>query len=94
MRSAVTMILAVMLVGGLLAATQPETLVGCLQPGKENGSFVLAEEGAATVPVMSTRVGLTEHLGRQVSLAGRQGTFRGEAIFKVIKVTVVDMSCR
>jgi hypothetical protein len=94
MRSAVTLMLVVMLVGGLLAATQPETLVGCLQPGRENGSFVLAKEATETVPVMSTRVGLTEHLGRQVSLVGRLGMFRGESIFKVIKLTVVDMSCR
>jgi hypothetical protein len=94
MRSAVGTLLATMLVGGLIAATQPETLDGCLQPGPANGSFVLAKDGAETVSVMSTRIGLTEHLGRQVSLLGRQGTFHGEPIFKVIKVTIVDMSCR
>jgi hypothetical protein len=43
---------------------------------------------------MSTKVGLTEHLGRQVSLVGRPGMCRGESIFKVIKLTIVDMSCR
>jgi hypothetical protein len=50
MRSALTMILVVMLVGGLVAATQPETLVGCLQPGRENGSFVLAKDGTGNRP--------------------------------------------
>jgi len=83
------------LTGTLILASQPEALVGCLQPGPENGSFVLAVDRARQpVAVMSTRVGLTEHLGRQVSLVGRQGVFRGAAVFKIIKLDIVDMSCR
>jgi hypothetical protein len=94
MRSAVAVILAALLAGGLTAATPAETLVGCLRPGSRNGSFVLSREGAEAVQVMSTKIGLTEHLGRQVSLAGRTAMFRGEPIFKVVKLAVVDMSCR
>src|SRR5262245_38472380 len=94
LRSAMPAMVVLVLTGTLMLASQPETLVGCLQPGSESGSFVLALDRARQVAVMSTRVGLTEHLGRQVSLVGRQGVFRSAPVFKVIKLDIVDMSCR
>jgi hypothetical protein len=52
-------------------------LEGCLTTGAEPGTFVLVEESGAgersgrTVRVMSTRVGLSAHVGRRVAVRGR-----------------------
>jgi hypothetical protein len=94
MRSTIAALFAAALFSGAAAgASESQTVIGCLQPGAAQGSFVLAVDGAQPVAVMSTKVGLTGHLGRQVSLVGRPGTFRGGSIFKVDKLAVVATSC-
>jgi hypothetical protein len=93
MRVTLTALFVTAAVSAAVAAQKSETLVGCLEAGATNGSFVLALPQSQPIPVMSTRIGLTGHLRRKVSVDGRRATFRGEPVFKVQKLTVLASSC-
>jgi hypothetical protein len=83
-------------------------LEGCLRLGAAPGRFVLTDvagsvasgSAAGAVDVMSTRVGLTPHVGRRIAVRGQQqvtpprSIHDGATIFAIRSLTVVEAECR
>ena len=83
-------------------------LEGCLRTGAAPGTFVLTDVAAAppggssarAVDVMSTRVGLTHHVGRRIAVRGQEqvtpprSIHDGARVFRIESVKVVEAACR
>jgi dihydroxyacid dehydratase/phosphogluconate dehydratase len=82
-------------------------LEGCLRLGTAPGTFVLTDvtgvargSSTAAVDVMSTRVGLTAHVGRRVAVLGQQqvtpsrSIHDGATLFAIRLLNVVEAECR
>jgi hypothetical protein len=87
--------------GGEVRRTEEVVLVGCLTAGAAPGTFVLTEvAGGQAVDVMSTRIGLTTHIGRRVAARGqeqavpRQSIYEVERVFRIRALELVEPACR
>jgi hypothetical protein len=76
-------------------------LEGCLQAGAAPGTFVLAAVGGGgAVDVMSTRFGLSVHVGRRVAVSGVEeatpprSIHDGATLFRIRSLTVVEGECK
>jgi hypothetical protein len=91
------------------ARTDAESeLEGCLQTGAAPGTFVLVDvtDSAAgsrsnrEVAVMSTRIGLTAHVGRRLAVRGQEqaapsrSIHDGATLFTIQSLKVVEAECR
>jgi hypothetical protein len=95
-------------IAGVAAQTDAEVeLEGCLLTGAAPGTFVLVDvTGAAVggsnraVDVMSTRIGLTAHVGRRLAVRGQEqaapprSIHDGATLFTIRSLDVVDTECR
>ena len=96
-------------VGDVVTRAKGEVqLEGCLSTGAESGTFLLADVtgGAAGGPssrgikVMSTRIGLSSHVGRRVSVRGQEqatpprSIHDGATLFWIRALDVVEGECR
>jgi hypothetical protein len=83
-------------------------LEGCLRLGAAPGTFVLTDvtgappsgSPAGAVDVMSTRVGLTTHVGRRIAVRGQEqvtpsrSIHDGATLFWIVSLDVLETSCR
>jgi hypothetical protein len=83
-------------------------LEGCLRLGAAPGTFLLTDvtgpvpsgSAAGAVDVMSTRVGLTAHVGRRIAVRGQpqvtpsRSIHDGATLFTIRSLNVVEAECR
>jgi hypothetical protein len=90
---------------GVAAQTSGEVeLEGCLLTGAAPGTFVLdvttGGRSNQAVDVMSTRIGLTAHVGRRLAVRGQEqaapprSIHDGARLFQIRSLDVVDTECR
>jgi hypothetical protein len=90
---------------GVAAQTSAEVeLEGCLLTGAAPGTFVLdvttGGRSSQAIDVMSTRIGLTPHVGRRLAVRGQEqaapprSIHDGATLFTIRSLDVVDTECR